>query len=47
LLVGSFTLGAWALLDPQPVSWWPSPTGDAPLLDRLPTQMLGQEFSSL
>ncbi|HKJ11340.1 MAG TPA: protein kinase [Ornithinimicrobium sp.] len=46
LLVGSLTLGAWALLDPQAVSWWPSPTGQAPLLDRLQTQILGQRLSS-
>ncbi len=44
LLVGSVALGAWALLDGQPVSWWPNPSGDAPLIDRLPSQVFGQDF---
>lgn len=44
LLVGALALGGWAVLDEQPVSWWPNPSGDAPLIDRIPTQILGQGF---
>ncbi|MGB3187431.1 MAG: hypothetical protein WBB15_16385, partial [Ornithinimicrobium sp.] len=44
LLVGSLALGVWALLGEQPVSWWPSPSDSAPLIDRVPTQLLGADF---
>ncbi|MGB5951269.1 MAG: protein kinase [Ornithinimicrobium sp.] len=45
LLVGAVALGGWALLEGQPVSWWPSPSGSAPLLDWVPAVALGQDLS--
>lgn len=43
-LVASVALGVWAVLDGQSVSWWPNPSGDAPLLDRISPTILGQGF---
>ncbi len=42
LTVAAVALGAWAVLDGQPVSWWPNPSGDAPLIDRISPQLPGQ-----
>ncbi|MGB3830088.1 MAG: protein kinase [Ornithinimicrobium sp.] len=44
LVVGSVALGAWAVLDGQAVSWWPNPSGDAPLIDRISPQLPGQDI---
>ncbi len=37
LLVGSIALSSWSVLGGAPVSWWPNPSGDIPLIERLPT----------
>ncbi|MGC1207967.1 MAG: serine/threonine-protein kinase [Ornithinimicrobium sp.] len=42
LTVGAVALGVWALLGGEPVSWWPNPSGDAPLIDRISPQLPGQ-----
>jgi len=44
LLVGSIALGSWAVLGNEPVSWWPNPSGDIPLIERLPTGILTEGF---
>ncbi len=44
LLVGSIALGSWAVLGGDPVSWWPNPSGEAPLIDRVPIGILNQVF---
>lgn len=44
LLVGSIALGSWAVLGGEPVSWWPNPSGEAPLIDRVPIGILNQVF---
>lgn len=44
LLVGSIALGSWSVLGNEPVSWWPNPSGDIPLIERLPTGIVTEGF---